>query len=77
MISMSPRYSVSTEPKPRRLLLLDHPRDLVHRQMVEVVRQTMRQELEENDSQAIDIRAAVESGRIGGDLFRAHVAQGA
>ncbi len=37
----------------------------------------MGQQLEENDAQRIDIRSPVEPGRVGGDLLRAHVAQGA
>ena len=56
---------------------LDHPDDLVHRKLLELVRQPMRQELKENDAQGVHIRAPVEPGWVGGDLFWAHVAQGA
>ena len=63
--------------QPRWFLLLDHPCDLVHRKLLEVVRQPVRQQLEENDAQGVHIRAPVEPGWVGGDLFRAHVAQGA
>ncbi len=63
--------------QPRRFLLLDHPRDLVHRQLIELIRQPVRQELEENDAQRVYIRPSVEPGRVGGDLFGTHVAQGA
>ncbi len=37
----------------------------------------MRQELKENDAQGVHVRPPVEPGRVGGDLFRAHVAQSA
>ena len=49
----------------------------MHRQLLEVVRQPVRQQLEEDHAQGVDIGASVERGRVGGDLLRAHVAQGA
>jgi hypothetical protein len=63
--------------QPRWFLLLDHSRDLMNRKLVELIRQPLCQELKQNDAQGVHIRAAVEPGWVGGNLFRAHVAQGA
>ncbi len=61
--------------QPRGFLLVDHPCDLVHRKLIEMIRQPVRQELEENDAQRVNIRSPVKPARARGELFGTHIAQ--
>ena len=61
--------------QPRRFLLLDHPGDLVHRKLIEMIWQPLCQQLEQYHAQRINIRAAVEPARVGRKLFGAHVVE--
>ena len=66
---------MSIEPSRDGSCSLDHPGDLVHRKLLEMVRQPVGQQLEENHAQRVHVRASVEPAGVGGELFGAHVAQ--
>ena len=51
----------------------DQPGDLGQRLRLEVIRKPVREKLEEDHSQRIDIGPVIDHGRIRGDLLGAHV----
>ncbi len=61
--------------EPRRLLLADHAGDFVHGQLLEPIRQPIRQEFEQNHAERVHVRSRIQAAGVGSDLFGTHITQ--
>ena len=75
IVSTSPRQLRVERAEPRRVLLADHPGGLGQGPVLELIRQPVGQQLEEDDPQGVHVGPPVDGGGVAGHLLGAHVAE--